>query len=121
MLLVFTGCGAAVVTVTGDVTVNGTPLAKGVIDVSAVDTQQASVPADIVDGKYRITVSTGKKQVRISAPIVTGRRSEYNGPNAPLVETTAESIPAKYNSATELTWDVTKDTKTKDWSLDVPK
>ena len=119
--LLLGGCGPQVVTVTGNVTVNGTPVAKGLIDVVATDSEQAPASAPIVDGKYQLEVTTGPKQVRISAPVVTGTRPEYNGPNAPQVEVTAESLPAKFNSATELTWEVTQETKTKDWALEVGK
>jgi hypothetical protein len=42
---------------------------------------------------------------------------EYDGPDAPLVEITEESLPPRYNSQTELTFEVRRGTSTKDWEV----
>ena len=87
--------------------------------ISFVPAEATGTPttANIEAGKYELTTSTGKKFVQISAPIVVGKRKEYEGPDAPLVEITDERLPAKYNSQTELTFDVAPGRNTKDFTL----
>lgn len=114
------GCAPATVTLSGTVTVNGQPLEKGIIDFAPLDTAPLSPSAEIVNGHYQLKLAPGKKQVSISAPVVTDRRPEHPGPGALMIEITSESLPAKYNSKTELTLDVTAATKTKDWELKTP-
>lgn len=117
LALLLAGCGPKIVTVSGNVTLNGMPVAKGVIDFTSLEPPQNTATADIVNGKYSVKLPTGKKQVRISAPVVTGQKPEYQG--GPLMDVTGESIPDRYNATTELTLDVTGST-TKDWPLESP-
>ena len=102
--LALASCAPADVTVSGNVTLNGQPVSKGVIDFSEVESTKEVPPASapIVNGQYTLKVRRGKKAVRISSPVVTGTRPEYVGPGAPQVEITEESIPNKYNASTEL-------------------
>ena len=52
---------------------------------------------EILNGKYATDkMVSGKKFVQISAPKVVGKRKEYEGPDAPLVELTEERLPPKY-------------------------
>ena len=118
--LLAAGCAPAAVTLNGTVTVNGQPVEKGLIDFAPLDKAPLSPPVPIVNGQYRIKLAPGKKQVSISAPVVTDRRPEHNGPGALIVEITAESLPARYNSKTELTLEVTAATKSQDWELKTP-
>lgn len=118
--LFIAGCAPAAVTLSGKVTVNGQPLEKGIIDFAPLDKAPISPSAEIVNGQYQLKLAPGKKQVSISAPVVTDRRPEHNGPGALMVEITAESIPAKYNAKTELTIEVTAATTNKDWELKTP-
>ena len=119
-LLLLAGCGPTVVTLSGNITVNGQPVEKGVIDFASLENSAGSSTAEIAGGRYRVKVSPGKKHVSISAPVVTDRRPEHNGPGALMVEITKESLPDKYNAKTELTFDVTLATKEKDFELKVP-
>src|SRR5688572_21641734 len=102
-IAVASGCGPAIGTVSGTVSVDGKPLANGVI--SYVPAEGAGEPAtgNVSGGSYKVQMRAGKKFVQISAPVVTGKRKEYEGPGAPLVEITEESLPPHYNSQTELT------------------
>jgi hypothetical protein len=111
------GCGQALGTVSGTVTVDGQPLAKGVISFVPADGNGAPITAEIKSGSYAVQAVAGRKTVQISAPIVTGQRKEYNAADAPLVDITEESLPPKYNSESELTFDLNRGSQTKDWSV----
>lgn len=100
----------------GDVTVDGKPLEKGVITFTGPDGKSSK--ANIENGKYDLRTTPGSNRVQISAPVATGKRKEYNGPNAPLVEITEESLPAKYHTKSELTFDVKAGSNTKDWAVE---
>jgi len=119
--MVCTGCGPQRATVSGNVTLNGQPLDKGVIYFNSQDlVSKENISADIVNGQYSAEVVVGPKQIQFLAPIVTGTRPEYVGPGAPLVEITEERLPAKYNSASDLTFDVKAGKNEKDWALEAP-
>lgn len=112
------GCGPATGTITGAVTIDGQPLDKGVISYVPADSQGHPVTVNIVNGKYTLQAPTGQKYVQISAPIVVNTRKEYEGPDAPLVEITDERLPPKYNSQTELTFEVKAGVNAKDWAVE---
>jgi hypothetical protein len=117
--LLTAGCGPSTGTITGAVTVDGKPVEKGVISFIPADSTKAQpITVDITAGKYSAQTQTGPKIVQISAPVVTGRRPEYNGPGAPLIDITEESIPAQYNSDSTLKLDITPGANTKDWALE---
>lgn len=111
------GCGPAVGEVSGSVTVDGKPLASGVISYVPAEGSGEPVTATIADGKYRLETTAGKKFVQISAPVIVGKRKEYEGPDAPLVEITDESLPPRYNSQTELSLEVKRGSNVRDWNL----
>ena len=117
------GCssGPASATVSGEVKVNGTPVEKGVISFSPAEGTGKLVTGEIKNGRYEVQTTAGKKVVQISAPVVTGKRKDSDAPNAQWVEITEESLPDKYNSKSELTFDVQAGGNTKDWALDVKK
>jgi len=112
------GCGPATGTVSGSVTIDGKPLDKGVISYVPADNQGVPVTADVVDGKYELTALVGKKFVQISAPVVVGQRKEYDGEGAPLIDITDERLPPKYNSQTELTFELKAGANAKDWNIE---
>lgn len=115
------GCGPAVGDVSGSVTVDGKPLASGVIAYVPAEGSGEPATATIADGKYRLQTTAGKKFVQISAPVVIGKRKEYEGPDAPLVEITDESLPPRYNSQTELSFEVQRGSNVQDWQLSKTK
>ncbi len=117
-LLLVAGCGQPTVgTVSGTVTMDGKPLDQGIISFVSADVRGAPVTVNVTAGKYQLETTIGNKQVQISAPQVVGTRKEYNGPNAPLVEITAERLGPEYNSRTTLTYTVMPGTNTKDWDV----
>ena len=112
------GCGPATGTVSGSVTVDGKPAASGVISFIPADGAGAPVTVDIQGGEYTAQAVAGSKRVQISVPVVIGQRKEYNGPTAPLVDITEESVPPKYNSETELVFDLKRGANSKDWTIE---
>ena len=119
VLIPLLGCGPATGTISGTVTVDGKPVENGVISFIPVEGGKVQpVTVDIQGGKYSAEAVAGPKLVQISAPVVTGRRKEYEGPNAPLVDITEESIPARYNSDSELKFDVQRGANAKDWAIE---
>jgi hypothetical protein len=115
-----TGCGPS--TVSGTVTVSGQPATSGIISFAPADGKSAPVTVEIQsDGKYSAEAATGAKQVQISIPVVVGKRPEYNGPGAPMIDITEESVPAKYNSESELKFDLKPGVNQKDWAVESVK
>ena len=115
----FAGCGPATGTVSGTVTLDGRPVDNGIISFIPADTTKAQpVTVDIKAGNYTAHLQTGPTTVQISAPVVTGQRKEYNSPDAPLIDITEESIPAKYNSDSQLRVDIQRGANTKDWVIE---
>jgi len=85
--------------VQGTVTLDGAPLEKGTISLTSEEDVRLGRPAggsEIVNGKYEMLVTPGKKQVAIRAPKESGQ------PDDTGLVPTVESIPAKYNTKTEL-------------------
>lgn len=116
------GCGPTTGTVSGTVTVNGQPATGGIISFVPTDGKGAPVTVEIQSGgRYSTEAIAGAKQVQISIPVVIGKRPEYNGPGAPMIEITEESVPAKYNSETELTFELKAGVNQKDWAVEAVK
>jgi hypothetical protein len=111
------GCSPATSTVTGNVTLDGQPLEKGIIAFSAAEGAAPPVTADIVDGKYSAEMVAGKKHVQLSASKVIGTRKN-DSPGAPPDEILEEQIPPKYNSESKLEFDVQPGSNAKDWAVE---
>lgn len=90
-------------TVSGSVTLDGTPLKTGLVRFVPADGLTASADAQVVDGKFSTTMPIGEKKVSISAPKVVGQRKMYDTPDSPMVDKVEELLPAQYNSASKLT------------------
>jgi hypothetical protein len=118
-LLAGCGDGPASATVSGEVKVDGVPVEKGTITFTPADGKGQPVTADVVNGKYEVRTTAGKKTVMISAPVVVEKRKDSTAPDAQWIESTKESLPDKYHSKSELTLDVQSGSNTKDWDLKV--
>jgi hypothetical protein len=92
--------------VEGSVFVDGTPAKAGSIAFFPVDPKSSTAGAEIVDGRYSATVRLGTFKVEIRVPKVVGEKKLYDTANSPVKKVMAESLPARYNDATELTLDV---------------
>lgn len=113
LLLVCAGCGGGLVAVEGNVTFDGTPVETGTIAFEPADGQGATAGGSIEGGRYVLSgdsaVAPGKKVVRIRATRKTGRKVESGPPSPPgtMVEETESYIPAKYNTQSTLSREVT--------------
>ena len=112
------GCGPAACTISGAVLADGKPLEKGVIMFAPADGQGEPATADVTGGRYEVRTTPGRKRVQLSAPVVTGRRKLSNAPDAQTVDITEESLPAKYNAVSELTFDAAAGGNSKDWAVE---
>ena len=120
-LFVFVGCGPAMSTITGEVKVDGKPVAKGTITFAALDGPAPPASATIADGRYELTTVAGNKRVLVSAPVFVRKQKEYDGPDAPMIDITAESLPDRYHANSELTFDAKAGANVKDWNLEGKK
>jgi hypothetical protein len=125
-LLALAGCGGpATGEVTGTVTVDGQTPADGssITFVPAEGGKSAGGGAPITGGKYAVTIPTGKYKVEIRAPrpIRAGKAKATEGPGPGGPANIEESLPAKYNDKSELTFEVQSGKNEKNWELSSTK
>jgi len=104
-------------TVTGTITVDGSPAQSGSIAFFPVDRKSSTAGSEIVDGQYTAKVALGAAKVEIRVPKVMGEKKLYNTADSPKKKILAESLPAKYNDQTELQLDVQPGENHQDYSL----
>ena len=109
------GCGPRTATVSGSVTIDGTPLDGGTIAFAAAEGNAPPVSTNVTAGRYSVTMVAGKKKVQISAPGPKKQVPVYQGSTQMMDVGGPERLPAKYNSATTLTFDAKGGSETKDW------
>jgi hypothetical protein len=99
------GCSKSeFVTVNGVVTWNGAPLSGGEVIFVAEDRRIPPAASQLKDGNFEFTTKPGKARVEIQAVRKTGKRHPTKG-----FELTEVYIPARYNTESTLTADVTRD------------
>jgi hypothetical protein len=103
--------------VSGTITVDGAPAKSGSIAFFPVDGKSSTTGGVITEGQYRAEVPFGAQKVEIRVPKKVGEKKAYDAPNSPMIDILAESLPAKYNDATELTLDVKPGENQKDFQL----
>ena len=103
---------STLVTITGNVTLDGTPLPDGDILFTPADTQFGAEGAKIESGVYRATLHPGRSKVQIRAT------RPVPGKKGPMGEQLIEDyIPPKYNNQSDLTIDVSKSQSKHDFQL----
>jgi hypothetical protein len=118
VVLVVAGCAEPTTgVVTGTVTVDGSPAKEGSIAFFPVDRKSSTAGAAITDGKYTATVPLGQAKVQIRVPKVVGQKKLYDTPDSPIKPIMDESLPPKYNNASELTLDVKPGENPQDYDL----
>jgi hypothetical protein len=120
LFVVFLTAGCADPTtgvVTGTITVDGAPAKTGSIAFFPVNGKSSTAGAEIIDGKYTATVPLGAAKVEIRVSKVVGQKKLYDTPDSPIKPIMAESLPAKYNDATELSLDVRPGENRQDYDL----
>jgi len=104
--------------VTGTVKVAGQiPPAGSSITFIPTDGKSQTAGAMLQDGRYSVRVPVGMSKVEIRVPRPVSRPgSKVQGPGAEggLIE---ESLPAKYNDQSELTFEVKPGKNEKNWDL----
>jgi len=117
--VVMFGCGPPKLPnakIAGTVKIDGSPLSEGSIVFYPTDREGGAEGGEIKDGKYSAQVSLGPKQVQIRAPKnVTGKAERIEGmTEIPMQE---ETLPAKFNTESELKFNVEKDNQAVDFDL----
>lgn len=105
--LFFTGCsnGDGTVTVTGTVQFDGKPLPHGEVLFRKADGDKKGFGGRVLDGKYEIAVEPGNMTIEVLAVrAVPGKFVVVGDVEEPVMEM---YIPAKYNTATTLTAEIT--------------
>jgi hypothetical protein len=116
------GCddGPRTAEVTGTVKVAGQiPPAGSSITFIPTDGKSPTAGATLQDGRYSVRVPVGitKVEIRVPRPVARpGPKVQGPGSEGGLIE---ESLPAKYNDQTELTFEVKPGKNEKDWDLPV--
>lgn len=114
------GCGDGTAgEVFGTVTVDGqTPAVGSSINFVPIDGKSPSAGATIEGGKYSARVPLGGVRVEIRVPRASNKaRASQDGPGPGSANFIEESLPAKYNDATELKFDVKPGKNEKKWDL----
>ena len=118
VLVLASGCSDSnEATVSGAITVDGTPPKEGSIGFIPADGQSRTAGGQIADGKYEARVPIGKMLVQVRVPKVVGQRKLYNTPDSPTQPILEEVLPAKYNSQTELELTVKPGENQQDYQL----
>ncbi len=89
-------------TVSGKISIDGSPPKSGSIAFFPVDRKSSTAGAEILEGQYTAKVPLGAFKVEIRVSKVVGQKKLYNTPNSPVQPLLAEVLPAKYNDDTEL-------------------
>lgn len=107
--MVLAGCGGGssgppLYEVSGTVMFDGKPVEDGRIVFRKTDGDKRAFSGEIKEGSYELTTEAGKMEVVIRASrIIPGKFDNSNGTPEPVGEM---YIPAKYNSKTTLTKEV---------------
>lgn len=97
------GCGEPPrAKVHGTVTLDGKPIKDGSIEFFPIDGKGQTAGVAIRVGRYSVDASVGEMKVSIRAVEVVGRRKAYDTPDSPMIEDVRETIPARYNTQSEL-------------------
>lgn len=99
----------------GTVSYDGKPINDGAI--TFIPDNGPTAGCVIKDGRYVAKVALGPTKVKISGSNLVGHKKVYDTPDSPVMPVMAEVVPAKYNQATELRYDVQPGKQTKDFDL----
>jgi hypothetical protein len=103
------GCGKARTRVAGTVTINGSPMDRGVIAFDPLDPSLGpKVGGKIMDGAYELDPTRGpfpgKYRVEIRWMKATGKK--FKNDDGGIEEVRVEGLPAKYHDESELTAEI---------------
>jgi hypothetical protein len=101
----------------GKVTLDGQEVPTGSISFVPTDGKTPTAGGIIKDGTYTAEVPLGTVRVEIRYPKVVGKRKLYDTPDSPTADVTQEQIPAKYNTQSKLTEEITAQRPEIDFAL----
>jgi len=114
------GCGGKT-SVTGTVTFDGKPVDGGGITFFASGAREPAASGRIVDGKYSIPatekLSAGVYRVEINWLKGTGKKTKNESDPGTESEETAQVIPAEYNTASKLSFEIKSGSNTANFDL----
>ncbi|MGL4941849.1 MAG: hypothetical protein ACRC46_01500 [Thermoguttaceae bacterium] len=122
----YTGCSNdGLVAVSGEITLDGTPLKSGVISFMPVGNAGVSASGLIQDGKYQLRISPVPMMVSITAERlptdeeITKRKSNPMLVNSmtPVETMTVQYIPKEYNESSKLRIDAKTSLRDLDFAL----
>ncbi len=119
LLLTLAGCGGepSLGEVTGTVTYNGKEVEDGSISFEAKD-GKGDGGGIIKNGKYTARkVPVGLARVKIVNAKEYARKKLYDAPDSPTRALTRNDLPEKFNTKTELEFDVKPGPNEKNWDL----
>ena len=104
--------------ISGQVTLDGTPVEEGRIEFRPVDGNGPTAGAIITAGQYAVTTYPGRRRVEIHGRKKLGTRHYHeNDPGSPMVDIVEETVPSNYNDKSELTADLEPGTKQLNFDL----
>jgi hypothetical protein len=71
----------------------------------------------ITAGRYSVRLPVGAYRVEVRVSVKVGERKLYDTPDSPVQPTFREILPAKYNTDSELKYDVIAGAQEKNWDL----
>jgi len=85
LILLFAGlgCGGSTTTVSGEVSLDGTPVENGTITFEPADQKGPVMGGPITNGRYVVTGPPGKKNVLVTASRPTGKKIPAGSPAPP--------------------------------------
>lgn len=101
------GCGDGNATVNGEVTMDATPVASGVVTFVKEGGPVVREGAIIKDGAFHTQLAPGKYKLELTGQKVTGKRMQkgFDGKDEEI-ELTGELFPERYNLKSELTQEI---------------
>lgn len=112
------GCSNGLATVKGEVTFNGEPVNRGMINLEPVDGKGPVSGASVEGGKFEMEdVTPGEKIVRISAVYVKGINKESDGSEIEICE---DLLPKEYGQASTHRLDVKAPVTDSDYAIEGP-
>lgn len=114
-----TGCGPTTVPLQGTVTYDGKPIESGTVVFVPEDPKTPKRGAAITNGKYTCDPASAPTPGKYKVEITRNEKTGVKRPNGVggFTEETKQTLPEKYNTKTELTYEVKVGETTKDFAL----